>query len=67
MIGDGMGVSEVFAGVTANHGKLFLDNFKRIGFSKTQSASDYITDSAAGGTAISTGVKTYNGAIGMNT
>ena len=67
MIGDGMGVSEVFAGVTANHGKLFLDNFKRIGFSKTQSASDYITDSAAGGTAISTGVKTYNGAIGVNT
>ncbi|HPF50803.1 MAG TPA: alkaline phosphatase [Draconibacterium sp.] len=67
MIGDGMGVSEVFAGITANHGKLFLDNFKHIGFSKTQSASDYITDSAAGGTAISCGVKTYNGAIGVNT
>lgn len=67
MIGDGMGVTQVFAGITANHGKLFLDNFKQIGFSKTQSASDYITDSAAGGTAIACGVKTYNGAIGVNT
>ncbi len=66
MIGDGMGVSQVFAGYTANHGHLFLDNFKWVGFSKTQSASDYITDSAAGGTALSTGVKTYNGAIGVN-
>lgn len=67
MIGDGMGVSQVFAGLTANHGNLFLSNFKHIGFSKTQSADDYITDSAAGGTAIACGVKTYNGAIGVNT
>jgi len=66
MIGDGMGVSEVFAGLTANHGKLFLDNFKHVGFSKTQSSDDFITDSAAGGTAISCGVKTYNGAIGVD-
>ena len=66
LIGDGMGVSQVFAGVTANHGHLFLDNFKHVGFSKTQSASDYITDSAAGGTALSAGVKTYNGAIGVD-
>lgn len=67
MIGDGMGVTQVFAGITANHGSLFLNNFKHIGFSKTQSADDFITDSAAGGTAISCGVKTYNGAIGVNT
>ncbi|QIA09977.1 alkaline phosphatase [Draconibacterium halophilum] len=66
LIGDGMGVAQVFAGITANRGKLFLDNFKSIGFSKTQSANNYITDSAAGGTALSTGVKTYNGAIGVN-
>jgi alkaline phosphatase len=66
MIGDGMGVSEVFAGLTANGGHLFLDNFKHIGFSKTQSSDNYITDSAAGGTALSSGVKTYNGAIGVN-
>lgn len=67
MIGDGMGVAEVFAGITANGGHLFLDNFKHVGFSKTQSADKYITDSAAGGTALATGQKTYNGAIGVNT
>lgn len=67
MIGDGMGVAQVFSGLTANGGHLFLDNFKCVGFSKTQSADNYITDSAAGGTALSTGQKTYNGAIGVNT
>lgn len=66
LIGDGMGVTQVFSGLTANHGKLFLENFKHIGFSKTQSASHYITDSAAGGTALACGEKTYNGAIGVN-
>ena len=67
MIGDGMGVAQVFAGLTANGGHLFLDNFKCIGFSKTQSSDNYITDSAAGGTALSAGQKTYNGAIAVNT
>lgn len=67
MIGDGMGTSQVFAGVTANGGQLFLNNFKHVGFATTQSSSHYITDSAAGGTALSTGQKTYNGAIGVNT
>ena len=37
LIGDGMGVSQVFAGLTANKGKLFIENCKHIGFSKTQS------------------------------
>ncbi len=67
MIGDGMGVAQVFAGLTANGGHLFLDNFRQVGFSKTQASDQYITDSAAGGTALSSGVKTYNGAIGVNT
>jgi len=67
MIGDGMGTSQIFAGMTANGGHLFLDNFKQVGFSKTQSSDKYITDSAAGGTALSAGQKTYNGAIGVNT
>nr|WP_319267075.1 alkaline phosphatase [uncultured Draconibacterium sp.] len=65
-IGDGMGVSHVFAGLTANKGHLFLENFKSVGFSKTQSADDFVTDSAAGGTAISSGVKTNNGVIGLD-
>ncbi len=66
LIGDGMGVSQVFSGLTANKGRLFLDNFKHIGFSLTQAADNYITDSAAGGTALSTGVRTYNGAIAVD-
>jgi len=66
LIGDGMGISEVFAGLTANRGQLNLENCRYVGFSKTQSADNYITDSAAGGTALACGVKTNNGAIGVD-
>lgn len=66
MIGDGMGVTQVYSGYTANKGQLNLFRCKNIGFSLTYSASDYITDSGAGATAISTGHKTYNGAIGVD-
>lgn len=66
LIGDGMGVTQVFSGITANGGALHLMNMKHIGFSKTQSSDNYITDSAAGGTALACGVKTYNGAIGVD-
>lgn len=65
MIGDGMGLAQICAGLTANGGHLFLDNFKAVGLSKTQSSDKYITDSAAGATALSAGVKSYNGAIGV--
>lgn len=66
MIGDGMGVSQVYAGLTANKGSLHLERSKFVGFSKTYSANNYITDSAAGGTAIACGTKTNNGVIGMD-
>jgi alkaline phosphatase len=66
-IGDGMGLAQIYASMTANGGSLFLQNFIYCGFSKTYSASDYITDSAAGGTALACGIKTYNGAIGVDT
>ena len=66
MIGDGMGAAQVYAGIVANGGDLYLKNFKQLGYSTTYSASDFVTDSGAGGTALSTGVKTYNGAIGVN-
>ncbi len=66
MIGDGMGVSQVYSGFTVNKGQLNLFRCPVTGFSKTYSASDYITDSGAGGTAIATGRKTYNGAIGVD-
>jgi len=66
LIGDGMGVSQIYAGMTVNKESLNIEEFKVAGFSKTYSASDYITDSGAGGTAIATGFKTYNKAIGVD-
>ena len=66
MIGDGMGVSQVYSGMTTNRGSLYLENCKHVGFHKTYSSSSYITDSAAGATAFSCGEKTYNGAIGVD-
>ena len=66
MIGDGMGVAQIYAGLTANKGSLNLERFRYIGFSKTNSANRYITESAAGATALSTGVKTHNHAIGVD-
>ena len=66
LIGDGMGVSHVYAGITANHGRLALEQFKHIGFIKTYSSDNYITDSASSGTAMSSGKKTKNGMIGMD-
>lgn len=67
LIGDGMGVSQLYAGMTANHGELAMERMKAIGLAKTYSASNYVTDSGAAGTAIATGHKTYNGAIGVDT
>lgn len=66
MIGDGMGIAQVYAGMTANGGNLFLQNFKCVGWAKTHSSDNYITDSAAAGTALASGTKTYNGAIGVD-
>lgn len=65
MIGDGMGISQVSAGLFANGGHLFLENFKFCGFSQTQSSDNFITDSSAGGTAISCGKRTKNGYVGI--
>jgi alkaline phosphatase len=66
MIGDGMGVAQVFAAYTAQKGQSHMMSFPVTGFSMTQSASHYITDSGAGGTALATGKRTYNGAIGVD-
>ena len=66
MIGDGMGVAQIQAAMTANGNKLNFERFTYNGFSKTSSSSSYITDSAAGATAFSIGEKTYNGAIGVD-
>jgi len=65
MIGDGYGLSQISAATLSNQGKLTLTQLKSISFLKTQSADDFTTDSAAAGTAIATGEKTYNRSIGM--
>lgn len=67
MIGDGMGVSQISAGMISNDWKLQLERCTDFGFIKTYSANALITESAAGATAFSTGQKTYNGAIGVDT
>ena len=63
MIGDGMGLSQITAGLYYNGGQLELERFKHIGLMKTHSKTSIITDSAAGATAFATGEKTNNGAI----
>ena len=67
MIGDGMGISQITAGMVVRKEALNLERCRVIGLHKTYSSDNLITDSGAGATAFSTGVKTYNGAIGVDT
>lgn len=72
-IGDGMGVNQVNGVETylaAREGRigtspLLFPSFPYVGFVTTQSANAGVTDSAAAGTALASGVKTRNYAIGM--
>lgn len=66
MIGDGNGLAQITAAQQANKGNLSLTQLKSIGLVKTQSADDFTTDSAAGATAMATGTKTNNRAIGVD-
>lgn len=61
IIGDGMGVPHVYASVVAQreNNSAFL-RFPYSGFSRTYSRNHYRTDSAAGGTALTTGKKVDN-------
>ena len=65
LIGDGTGLSQIssafyFKETPPNYGR-----FKQVGLIKTSSSREDITDSAAGATAFASGVKSYNGAIGV--
>ena len=66
LIGDGMGLSQVSAAIYYKDGIPNFERFSAIGLSKTSSGNELVTDSAAGATVFSAGVKTYNGAIGVN-
>lgn len=66
LIGDGMGLAQVSKAMQQRDKPLNLEQAQYIGLSKTSSSKEVITDSAAGATAFSIGVKTYNGAIGID-
>ncbi len=71
-IGDGMGVAEVTNAqwfnkdVLKSETPLLMTTFPVVSMITTHSASSGVTDSAAAGTALSTGHKTKNGMLGMN-
>ena len=64
MIGDGMGLEQVSCAWVVNHGKLNLDRFPTVGLSRTYCTNELITDSGAGGTALSSGIKTAYSHVG---
>jgi alkaline phosphatase len=65
-IGDGTGISHISAAKLMKL-KLNLDRIKTIGLLTTYAyGDDFITDSAAGGTALATGNKTRNGMISQD-
>ena len=66
LVGDGMGLSQVSASQFYNKSKSNFERFPVIGLIKTSSASELITDSASSATAFASGIKTYNGALGVN-
>lgn len=65
LVGDGMGLSQVSASVYFKDGQSNFEQFPVVGLSKTSSSAQLITDSAAGATAFASGIKTYNGAVGV--
>lgn len=71
MIGDGMGINEVFGAQLYNQATGFgpatlnFTTFQR-GFVTTHCANSLVTDSAAAGTALATGSKTNSGYIGVD-
>ncbi|MCF8380293.1 MAG: alkaline phosphatase [Bacteroidales bacterium] len=66
LIGDGMGVAQVYAAMSSSEYTLNMERTKHIGFAETFSLNKKITDSAAAGTALATGKKTKNGVIGQD-
>ena len=65
LIGDGMGHSQLSSALYYGKEEPNYLRFPIVGLSRTSSSSHKITDSAAGATAFSCGVKTYNNAVGV--
>lgn len=68
-IGDGMGPATITGARIYQGGsesKLHIEDLEYTGYSKTYSSNGFVTDSAAAATALVSGVKTYDGSIGMS-
>ena len=65
LIGDGMGYNHLEKTKLERNVKLTLDTFEICGSSRTRSLTNDVTDSAAGGTALSCGIRTYNSGVGI--
>ena len=65
MIGDGMGLSQVSAPYYYMEEEPVFSRFRHIGLARTSSGSHPVTQSPAAATALSTGTKTYNNAVGV--
>ena len=65
LIGDGMGYNHLEKTKKERNVALVMDTFEIQGSSMTRSMNSSVTDSAAGGTALSCGVRTDNGAVGV--
>ena len=66
LIGDGMGFGAVTSLLLSEDEPTGFEMAPVIGLSETCSANNYVTDSAAGGTALATGTRTNNGYVGAD-
>ena len=66
LIGDGMGFGAVSSLLLSEDEVTGFEQASVIGLSETCSADNYVTDSAAGGTALATGTRTNNGYVGAD-
>ena len=61
-----MGLTQMSSLYFGDEQVIHFERFKHIGLIKTWSAREKVTDSAAAATSFASGVKTYNGAIGLD-
>ncbi len=66
IIGDGMGLAQISTAIYSSRQRNEFERFKHVGFHKAYSSNDLITDSAAGATAFSIGMKTSNEYLGID-
>ena len=64
LIGDGMGAGAISSLLLSEDAQTGFEMAQVVGLSETCSANNYVTDSAAGGTALATGTRTNNGYVG---